>query len=171
MIKADIETYLASLILIRHMRAETGVAGSSDAEDPPLSAVGREEAAKLCERLKTRQIAKIYSSDLKRAYQTAQILADSLGVSLELRSQLRELRSASPQEREACEKTAADEVETIVSSHARSCVAIVAHSGTISAIVRYLLQFSPEIRYAPSLANGEMLVFRKDQAGSWRSVG
>jgi len=62
------------LILIRHgetdYNAEKKYYGFSD---PPLNDTGTWQAERLSERLKTEEIGKVYSSDLKRAYCTAKI--------------------------------------------------------------------------------------------------
>ena len=48
--------------------------------DIPLSARGREQAAALAERVRGRNIGHVRSSDLKRARETAEIVAGALGI-------------------------------------------------------------------------------------------
>ncbi|NOZ05625.1 MAG: histidine phosphatase family protein [Chloroflexi bacterium] len=59
--------------------------------DSPLSAEGVEQAQRLARRLRDEPIQAIYSSDLVRARQTAQPIADRTGAPLYIRPQLREI--------------------------------------------------------------------------------
>jgi broad specificity phosphatase PhoE len=71
------------LFLIRHGRstwnAEHRIQGNAD---PPLDEVGQEQARQLADRLQrsNRAVMAVYTSPLRRARQTAQILGDALGV-------------------------------------------------------------------------------------------
>jgi probable phosphoglycerate mutase len=59
--------------------------------DRPLNDVGREQARALAETLAGRAVDVVYSSDLVRAYETALIVADRLGRSVEVDAGLREV--------------------------------------------------------------------------------
>jgi probable phosphoglycerate mutase len=59
--------------------------------DRPLNAVGREQARALAESLAGRAVDVIYSSDLVRAHETALIVADRLGLPVEVDRGLREV--------------------------------------------------------------------------------
>jgi broad specificity phosphatase PhoE len=59
--------------------------------DPPLNALGRQQAAELGERLQGVPLTAIYSSDLARAAETARIAGVKLGLEPEARSELREI--------------------------------------------------------------------------------
>jgi probable phosphoglycerate mutase len=59
--------------------------------DPPLNALGRQQASTLAESLAGMRIAAVYASDLRRASETAEIVAGRLGVPLRLDAALREL--------------------------------------------------------------------------------
>jgi probable phosphoglycerate mutase len=59
--------------------------------DPPLNAVGREQARALAEALADEPIAAVYSSDLRRALDTAEIIAGRLKLAAHANASLREL--------------------------------------------------------------------------------
>lgn len=62
------------LLLIRHGQSQDVVPGSDESFDPPLSDLGRSQAEALAQRLKDKRIDAVYSSDLKRAAETAAAL-------------------------------------------------------------------------------------------------
>ena len=59
--------------------------------DPPLSDEGRRQAALLARRLAGRDFAGLYTSDLKRAFETAEVLGAALDLRVEARPGLREV--------------------------------------------------------------------------------
>jgi probable phosphoglycerate mutase len=59
--------------------------------DPPLNALGREQARALAEALADEPIAAVYSSDLRRALDTAEIVAGRLKLAVHANASLREL--------------------------------------------------------------------------------
>jgi broad specificity phosphatase PhoE len=59
--------------------------------DEPLNELGRAQARQLAEELSARTISAVYSSDLRRASETAEIVAASLGLSVSLDARLREI--------------------------------------------------------------------------------
>jgi len=81
---------MPKLILIRHgqtdYNSQNKYCGFSN---PPLNEKGVAQARKLSAELKSRKIDKVYSSDLKRAHQTAEIVFP--GFSVEKRTGLREI--------------------------------------------------------------------------------
>lgn len=80
----------ATLLFARHGEAEYVQRHFSD-EGGTLSWRGREQAAQLAEALAGRRIARVWSSDLARAVQTAEIVAHRLGVGVVTRPALREV--------------------------------------------------------------------------------
>ena len=79
-------------LIIRHGEAEGNrehrFIGQSDV---PLSELGRQQAAAVCERLATLPVTAIVASDLQRASDTVQPLATSLGIEIAHDKNLREI--------------------------------------------------------------------------------
>ena len=80
----------ATILFIRH--AATDLAGTfCGSSDPALNQLGLEQTERLVRELAPEPIHAVYSSDLRRARQTAEALATSHGVSLGTCPALREL--------------------------------------------------------------------------------
>ena len=79
----------ATLLIARHAEAEYESPILADAGGS-LTMRGRRQAEELAERLAPARVAAIYSSDMSRAVQTAEIVAARLGVTVRVRSALRE---------------------------------------------------------------------------------
>src|SRR5687767_10128865 len=78
--------------LIRHGETEWNTTGRWQGILPvPLNDIGREQARKLAATLRQDAIQMIYTSDLSRAAETAQIIADTLGIPVSVDERLREL--------------------------------------------------------------------------------
>lgn len=74
---------MTRLILIRHGETDWNYEGRYQGQaDPPLNEVGIEQAKDLANSLREVQIDVLYSSPLRRALQTAQILAERLRIPL-----------------------------------------------------------------------------------------
>jgi broad specificity phosphatase PhoE len=80
------------LLLVRHGQStwnhERRIQGQLD---PPLSDEGRRQAARLGQRLAGRSFAGLYSSDLKRAAETAQLVGKAIGLDAMPMAELREI--------------------------------------------------------------------------------
>ncbi len=75
---------------MRHGASEANLAGKVQGiEDIPLAARGEREALASAKALETAGITHIYASPLQRAYRTAEIVAQHLGLSVELLDGLR----------------------------------------------------------------------------------
>lgn len=78
--------------LIRHGETEWNTSGRWQGILPvPLNDMGREQARKLATALRQDAIQRIYTSDLSRASETAQIVAETLGIPVSVDKRLREL--------------------------------------------------------------------------------
>ncbi|MBD0348367.1 MAG: histidine phosphatase family protein [Thermoleophilia bacterium] len=81
-----------TVLLVRHGETDWNrdrrIQGQSD---PPLNAAGREQARDLAERLAGTRLDAVYASDLRRARETAEILAARLAMPVVVDPQLREL--------------------------------------------------------------------------------
>lgn len=83
----------AFLWLVRHGQTDWNLEGRYQGQsDVPLNASGWEQARALPALLDGRQIAAIYSSDLRRARDTAGVIAARLGLPVRVDERLREIR-------------------------------------------------------------------------------
>lgn len=84
------------LVLVRHGQSQPAVEGQTfelreGQGDPALSSVGRAEAQRVCTRLAAEGVAAIYTSTLRRTQETAQPLAELLGMAVTALADLREV--------------------------------------------------------------------------------
>ena len=83
---------ITRLLLVRHGHTDWNLEGRYQGRaDTPLNGKGREEARLVGERLKSEGVDLIYSSDILRAYETAQIIAGALGKEISTLESLREV--------------------------------------------------------------------------------
>jgi len=127
------------LLLIRHalpLRSEPG-----QGSDPHLSEEGIEQAQRLPEALKRFPITRLVSSPQVRSIQTAQPVADSLGLTVEIDERLaeydRDMEHYIPIEQIAAEFP--EELERLASGHLPSSVDETEFLGRINAAVRDLV--------------------------------
>jgi probable phosphoglycerate mutase len=82
------------LYLIRHGQSESNqarVEGRLGQFDPPLTAVGREQAERVGERMAAYGVDAVYASPLQRAYHTAAPIARRLGLEIRVIDDLQEI--------------------------------------------------------------------------------
>jgi len=154
------------LLLARHGETDWNRIGRWQGQaDPPLNDIGREQAAALAEQLAGDGVRAIYSSDLRRASETARVVGERLGLGVVEERGLREidvgswsgLTRAEVQERypEGFARFLAGEighdgetreqltdrvvaaVERIGAAHLGETVVVVSHGGAIRALLRY----------------------------------
>lgn len=83
---------MTTILLARHGETDWNREGRWQGwADPPLNAVGRRQAAELAEQLRDTPFDAVYTSDLKRAHQTAEIVAAPHGVPVVVDRALREI--------------------------------------------------------------------------------
>lgn len=83
---------MTTLYLVRHGETPWNVEGRYQGQlDPPLTERGQQQAHATAVKLATEGISAIYSSDLARAAQTAQALAEVTGLSITTDERLREI--------------------------------------------------------------------------------
>jgi probable phosphoglycerate mutase len=172
------------LLLVRH-----GVTDWNEARryqghtDTPLNDEGRRQARLLAHALAGETVGRLYASDLKRAAETAAILAEALGVHVESTKALREMRFGVLEGRTWAEAQAsdpemlaawladrdtpppggetqtafamriADFLDTIRREHDGQTVLLVAHGGPLKEIIRLALDLPSEQRWAFKLNN------------------
>lgn len=84
---------MTKLYLIRHGETDWNKQGKYTGQmDIPINEIGREQAKKVAEEMKTLEPVVIYSSDLKRALETAQAISEELNIPIIKDERLREIR-------------------------------------------------------------------------------
>jgi alpha-ribazole phosphatase len=157
------------VVLIRHAQSLWNAAGRWQGHaDPDLSEAGREQARLLAERLRHWPIDRIYTSDLKRAADTASAVARACGLEPVIDPVWRErhvgawegltldeIRVRYPDEWNAMPsgqvnapggepqsdlyRRVSEAYRTLVSRHPGEMVVVVSHGGTIHSLVTYAL--------------------------------
>ena len=171
---------MTTLILVRHGETDWNRDGIWQGHgDPPLNDLGRRQATELAGRLADVEIDALYSSDLRRAYETAEIIGAAIGLEITAEPDLREidigawsgLTRAQIEERfpgmerhdgeasDAFDARAVGVLRRIACAHAGGSVLVVTHGGVIRALDRHL---SGEPRDV--LANCETVSFRYEGA-------
>jgi 2,3-bisphosphoglycerate-dependent phosphoglycerate mutase len=83
---------VTTLLLARHGETDWNAQRRFQGHaDPPLNDVGRAQARALAARVADAGVGAVYSSDLRRAAETADIVGDRLGLSVSHRASLREI--------------------------------------------------------------------------------
>ena len=125
------------VLLVRHADCYDGLNGEVD-EDPPLSPTGREQARRLAERLRGMEIDAVYSSPLRRARETAELLGRPLAIDERLVEVAADTSDGFVRLEEVPEETVRrmrEAVAAAVTAHAGGRVVMVGHG---VAILHYL---------------------------------
>ena len=119
------------VLLVRH--GAVSYSGRVGGADDGLNTLGELQAQALARRLVERNIAAIYTSPLRRASQTAEILAQFLGAPV--REDQRLLESGPGDLRDSFRSRVLAAIDEIVFSHPGQEAVAVSHSDTISALI------------------------------------
>ncbi len=149
---------MTELLLVRHAETEWNREGRWQGHaDPPLNEAGRAQAHALATTLAGERLDAIYSSDLRRATETAEILGAALGHPVTTDPDLREIDVGSwsgltreevavqfpdwethdGESREALGERVVAAVRRIAGRHPEGRVLIVSHGGSIRALQRH----------------------------------
>jgi broad specificity phosphatase PhoE len=148
---------VATIVLVRHGETDWNLERRYQGHlDPPLNPAGRAQSEELADLLVAERIDAIYSSDLRRAVQTAEIVGARLGLAVVTDAGLREvdLGSWAGLTREEIAKQfgesakhdgetrgehrerVVEAVRRIAARHAAGCILVVTHGGSIRALER-----------------------------------
>ncbi len=135
-----------AIFVVRHASPQRLLALDKIPDDAPLSELGRERAAVLAGRLKDAGITAIYTSEILRAVQTAEPLADALGLPIN--------------------KMPREDIDGLVSRvrdrHPKDTVLIVGHWNTLPKIIKALGHLE-EVKIERSEYNGLYTVIPQSQ--------
>ncbi|XP_075475927.1 phosphoglycerate mutase-like protein 4 isoform X2 [Primulina tabacum] len=145
----------AEIIVIRHGETEWNVDGRLQGQlDVELNETGRQQAFLVAERLsKEPKISAVYSSDLKRASYTAQLIAKNCGVHQGGGESLNQLYERS---------TSA--LQRIANKHQGERIVVVSHDVTIRALHRRVF---PHGKPIGKVINTSLNVFLISDKGEW----
>ena len=157
------------LIFVRHARPEHVETTDGSPADPPLAAIGHEQAAAVAQWLSEEKIDVLYSSPMRRARETAVPIEEACDLKAHVREGISEFDRESPTyvpmevlkeiDRPSWERLASGQmsgsfqsltswfssavaaVEQIVENHGSQHVAIVCHGGVINAYLAHCLYF------------------------------
>jgi len=162
------------LVLVRHGLPER----REDTSDPPLSAVGHEQAARVARYLAGDGVDAVFSSTMKRAIQTAEPFASLGGHEIATREGIVEFDRGSgayiPMEElkrddyaawkafaagdhgadiVAFQRTVVETLEAIVVAHPGKTVAVFCHGGVVNVWTAHVLGMAPRLFFEPVYAS------------------
>jgi 2,3-bisphosphoglycerate-dependent phosphoglycerate mutase len=146
---------VTTILLARHGETDWNREGRFQGHaDPPLNEAGRKQAERLAEALEDERPDAVYASDLRRAFETAEIVAERLGLPVGREKGLREIDVGSWQglTREQIDRRDWDgetyeqhrervvgALRQIGAKHPRGRVVVVAHGGCLRRIQEVVL--------------------------------
>ena len=138
---------MTTILLARHAETEWNRDGRFQGHaDPSLTELGRTQAGALAELLGDEAFDAVYASDLRRAYETAEIVGSRLGLPVEQEAGLREIDVGSWQgltrieidgaewdgeSYEQHRRRVLEALRQIADRHPEGRVLVVAHGGTV----------------------------------------
>jgi probable phosphoglycerate mutase len=164
------------LLVIRHALPVRIANADGSPADPPLSEIGRQQAARLAAWLKDDRIDALYASPMRRALETAEPLAAARALAIAREAGLVELdhranayvpmEELKAQDYDAWQalvrgglyanidivafrRGVVDAFERIIAAHLRQRVAVVCHSGVINAWAAHVLGIEAPIFFDP----------------------
>ena len=163
------------LILIRHGLPEKIINKDGQPANPPLSETGHDQARKMAQWLKDREIDRLYSSPMHRAFQTAEPLAELKNLEIEVRDgvaeydrdaghyiPVEELKELDYERWQKLMKGEVDDIdfpkfcrnviqtiEEIVDENRGKKVAITCHGGVINVWSAHVIGFEPRMFFNP----------------------
>ena len=118
-----------------------------DSADPPLSAAGRVQAAKIAERVRRIKPSAVYSSPYRRAIETARAITDEVRVDDRLIEIALEIDDDATlefkEEPAAVVARMSAAIDDIVARHQGERVVVIGHGGAITACLTDVLQLEP----------------------------
>ncbi|MCX6464413.1 MAG: histidine phosphatase family protein [Pseudonocardiales bacterium] len=185
------------LVLVRHALPERVDGAAGGAADPPLTARGAEQAARLVGAL-GREVEALYTSPLTRARQTAAPLAAALGRAPAVVADLREYDADAPQYVPVHEMARADPaawermkagllpahvdvpafaarvvaaVEAVVAAHpGRGTAVVVAHAGVVNGYLAHVLGLARPLAFPLDYAGVTRVLAARDGRRVVRTV-
>src|SRR5258706_7419031 len=152
--------------LVRHADCYQDI---TDTADPPLSALGHEQAARLAERVRRVRLAAIYSSPYRRALETARAISDDIRIDerlVEMDLVVNEDGSLDLREppTDVVDRMRAA-VEEIGERHPGEHIVVVSHGAAIIAYLTDVLQLEPgrlrTLPYYPTISVARALGDRR----------
>ncbi len=135
---------VTEILLVRHADCYDGI---TETEDPPLSTLGREQAARLAERIHRLRPAAVYSSPHRRAVETARALTDDVRVDARLVEMELEVGEDGSLDLREAPETVLDRmrkaIDEMIENHAGERVVVVSHGAAIVAYLTDVLQLDP----------------------------
>ncbi|MFZ2489134.1 MAG: histidine phosphatase family protein [Anaerolineae bacterium] len=191
-----------TLILLRHGETEWNLTGrwQGQAADTPLTAAGRSQAHVVARRLLGWPLRAIYSSDLLRAFETAQIVGAALNLAPipvvglresdvgqwtgltwadittrfpdEVQAMLagEDVRRGGGESYAALHARLAAAVEQIAAQHAGETVLLVSHGAALRSLIAHVLDASLRQMHRIAIGGNTALSVIQWQPGHWRLI-
>jgi broad specificity phosphatase PhoE len=149
----------ARVYLVRH--ADAAPTGSSYDDGGALTDEGRAQARALAESLRGARIARVHTSTMRRARETGEVVAATLGVGLEAHDGLREVGVESE---DAVVARVTAELEDIADQHRGEAVLVVGHQAALGLTLGRLV---PRGTGVPDWGRGGTPVALEGDADGW----